>query len=117
MKSKFDKSKFCSMKYYGYQDLSSGFFVSNVIDNLQLLEENIDSFNEIYEDLDDFYLYLWLLSFGEMVKELEYYKIDDVKNRIRSLNSKIDYSPKNFICYINEKYKIIFCKEENDSIR
>lgn len=106
------------MKYYGSGDLAGVIFVKNVINSINTLEKHIAELNSDILDLEDLYRYLWLLSFKEMSNEIDSYKIDySLKQRIKSLSEKIDYTPSRFIKYINSNYSTALNKEAIGEIR
>lgn len=118
MRFSFLNEEIKSLKYYGSGDLAGGIFVKNVIDSLEALESNISELNDNIIELEDLYRYLWLLSFQEMVLEIDKYDIpDEIKKRIKSLNGLIDYSPKRFINFINQNYIIVLDKTKVDEVR
>lgn len=107
-----------SMKYYGSGDLAGGVFLKNVINSIELLESNIEELNDDIYELEDLYRYMWLLSFKEMVVEIDKYLIsEEIKNKIKSLDLKINYSPGRVIKYINENYKVALDKNNIDEVR
>ena len=107
-----------SLKYYGSGDLTGGIFVKNVVDSLEALESNVSELNDDIVELEDLYRYLWLLSFQEMVLEIDKYNVsDEIKKRIKNLHILINYSPKRFIKYINENYTIALDKTKVDEVR
>ena len=107
-----------SLKYYGSGDLAGGIFVKNVVDSLDALESNISELKDDIVELEDLYRYLWLLSFQEMVLEIDKYKVpDEIKKRIKDLDILIDYSPKRFIKFINDNYTAALDETKVDEVR
>ena len=113
MKFSFLNDEIKSLRYYGAGDLAGGVFVKNVIESLDDIKNNLDEINSEITDVEDMYRYLWLLSFEEMVKEIDLYKIDEeTKSKIKGISSLIDYTPLRFITFINEKYKEALNKDD-----
>lgn len=114
----FSNFKEISIKYYGNGDLSGNYFLKAVIDNIDSIENNIKYLNSPLNNQTDLYHFLWLLSFKELVLEIDNYNIDEsLKERIKTIDSNLDYSYKRFVQYINDNYKTVFAKEENINIR
>ena len=105
-----DEIKF--MKYYGSGDLAGGIFVKNVIDSLKIIEDKLTEINSDIVEMEDLYRYLWILSFKEMVVEIDLYNIEEsLKLKIKQLSQSIDYSPARFIRFINDNYETALNKE------
>ena len=99
----FSDFKKIPVKYYGNGDLSGNYFLKAVIDNIDSIENNH---------------FLWLLSFKELVLEIDNYNIDEsLKERIKTIDSNLDYSYKRFVQFVNDNYKTAFAKDENINIR
>lgn len=114
----FSNFKEISIKYYGNGDLSGNYFLKAVIDNIDSIENNIKYLNSPLNNQTDLYHFLWLLSFKELVLEIDNYNIDkSLKERIKTIDSNLDYSYKRFVQYVNDNYKTVFAKEENINIR
>ncbi len=118
MRFKFLNEDIESLKYYGSGDLAGSIFVKTVVDSIATLESNISKLNDEINDLEDLYRYLWLLSFKEMVSEIDNYKVpNEIKERIKKLNESLDYCPKRFIEYINKNFEDVLDKTKVDKVR
>ena len=118
MRFSFLNDEIRSMKYYGSGDLAGGIFVKNVIDSLKTIEDNLTEINSDIVEIEDLYRYLWILSFREMVNEIDCYNIEEpIKKKIKQLSQYIDYSPARFIRYINENYESALNKESVTEVR
>ena len=114
----FSDFKKIPVKYYGNGDLSGNYFLKAVIDNIDSIENNIKYLNSPLNNQTDLYHFLWLLSFKELVLEIDNYNIyESLKERIKTIDSNLDYSYKRFVQYVNDNYKTVFAKEENLNIR
>ena len=105
------------IKYYGYDDLTSGSFIKNVIDHLDFLENNNNVLNDEIRDKEGLYRYLFLLYFKKMVDEIDNCSIDEeTVRRIKTLFNSIDYERLStyFVKYVNSNYKYILSKEGVD---
>ena len=112
MRFSFLNDEIKSMKYYGSGDLAGGIFVKNVIDSLKTIEDNLTEINSDIVEIEDLYRYLWILSFKEMVVEIDLYNIEEpLKLKIKQLSQSIDYSPARFIQFINDNYETALNKE------
>ena len=106
------------IKYYGANDFSAGFFVKNIVDNLNILEQSVDSLTCAVNDLMSLYQYLWICSFKKFVNDIDCYILsDDVKSKIKCLNEKINPNNKSFIAYVNNNFGIIFSKESHTEVK
>lgn len=118
MRFSFLNDEIKSMKYYGSGDLAGGIFVKNVIDSLKTIEDNLTEINSDIVEIEDLYRYLWILSFKEMVVEIDCYNIEEpIKEKIKQLSQYIDFSPARFIRYINENYESALNKESVTEVR
>lgn len=106
------------IKYYGANDFSAGFFVKNIVDNLNTLEQSVDSLTCAVNDLMSLYQYLWICSFKKFIKDIDCYILtDDIKNRIKFLDKMIDLNNKSFIAYVNKNFEIIFTKGNHNEVK
>ena len=118
MRFSFLKEEIKSLKYYGSGDLAGGIFVKNVVNELEALESNVSELNDDIVEVEDLFRYLWILSFHEMVLEIDKYSLNvDIKIRIKELDKLIDYSPKRFIKYINKNFAVALDKTKVNEVR
>ena len=118
MRFSFLSEEIKSLKYYGSGDLAGGIFVKNVVDSLEVLESHVQELNDDIVELEDLYRYLWLLSFHEMVLDIDKYNIpNETKKRIKDFDTLIEYAPKRFIKYINENYTVALDETKVEKVR
>lgn len=74
-----------SIKYYGLNDLITGWHINKLIENESKIKEYFEKKESIIKTKDDFYDYLTLATIKRYQETVEYLKNDDLKPKIKSL--------------------------------
>ncbi len=111
-------NKFVNFKYYGSRDYLGGYFLKQVCDNIEYLENNIKSINKHVESIEDVYMFYWCCSFKKMVDDLDNYQINKViKERIIRLSSELELEEDSFIKYVNNNYFVVFDESKHEDLK
>ena len=106
------------IKYYGLDDMATGFGVKNLIENKTVIFDYFDKKDFSIHSIDDYVDYLYLKSMSQYI-EVVPIVIDDVKDEFESIIKKINmyfskYQEKDLSIFIQQNYKIIFGEEFKD---
>ncbi len=103
------------IRYYGKDDMASGFEIKNIVDNYDLYNELIDSIKPIIKTSDDYINYLYIRCLKEYREMLDIIR-DDLIEKIEKFITKIEslftqYNEGDLAKFIIGNYKKVLSNE------
>lgn len=110
-----DRNITSQIRYYGKNDMASGFEIKNIVDNYNLYNGLIDSIKPIIKSSDDYINYLYIRCIKEYRELLDIVR-DDLKERIEAFITKIEslftqYDEGDLARFIISNYKKVLSNE------
>lgn len=105
------------VRYYGSNDFCGRYFLKNVLENLDGIEQNKDEINNKVVNIATLYNHLWINSFHSLVQDIDAYGIkEEYKIRLTTLNNYFEFDKIGFIKFINKSFAEIFDKSNHDNL-